>query len=163
MGGSVWAATLSYSCCERPALLNDPESPGNKSYSNPERRFWEFRERSSKVAPKVGFLFDVTQETYSRVIVELLSRIPQNLLSVLLVSESAGKGVVLITIPFKIITRMKLLFSNYLGDCSYSFQGSFETIRITVTVSWFSLQNAVTGNNSPEGFSRISSNYSYMI
>ena len=28
------------------------------------------------------------------------------------------------TIPFKIIIRMKLLFSNYLGDYSYSFQGS---------------------------------------
>ena len=44
---------------------------------------------------------------------------------------------------------MKLLFSNYLGDYSYSFQGSFELIRITVTVSLYLLQNAVTGNNSP--------------
>ena len=33
---------------------------------------------------------------------------------------------------------MKLLFLNYLGDYSYSFQGSFELIRITVTVSLFS-------------------------
>ena len=31
--------------------------------------------------------------------------------------------------------RMKLLFSNYLGDYSYSFQGSSELIRITVTVA----------------------------
>ena len=33
-------------------------------------------------------------------------------------------------IPFKIITRMKLLFSNYLGDYSYSFQGSSELIAL---------------------------------
>ena len=33
---------------------------------------------------------------------------------------------------------MKLLFSNYLGDCSYSFQGSFGLLGITVTVSLFS-------------------------
>ena len=39
-----------------------------------------------------------------------------------------------ITILFKIITRMKLLFSNYLGDYSYSFQGYSELISITVTV-----------------------------
>ena len=42
-----------------------------------------------------------------------------------------------VTIFFKIITRMKLLFSIYLGDYSYSFQGSSELISITVTVSWF--------------------------
>ena len=41
------------------------------------------------------------------------------------------------TILFKIITRMKLLFSSYLGDYSYSFQGSVELISITVTVSLF--------------------------
>ena len=40
------------------------------------------------------------------------------------------------TILFKIITRMKLLFSKYLGDYSYSFQGSSELISITVTVSF---------------------------
>ena len=40
-----------------------------------------------------------------------------------------------LTILFKIITRMKLLFSNYLGDYSYSFLGFSELIRITVTVS----------------------------
>ena len=39
------------------------------------------------------------------------------------------------TILFKIITRMNFLFSNYLGDYSYSFQGSSEFISITVTVS----------------------------
>ena len=54
---------------------------------------------------------------------------------------------------------MKVLFSNYLGDCSYSFQGSFELISITVTVSLFVLQNAVTGENSfrefPSFFSAI--------
>ena len=33
---------------------------------------------------------------------------------------------------------MKLLFSNYLGDYSYSLQGFSELIRITVTVSLFS-------------------------
>ena len=32
---------------------------------------------------------------------------------------------------------MNLLFSNFLGDCSYSFQGSSELISITVTVSLF--------------------------
>ena len=42
-----------------------------------------------------------------------------------------------VTILFKIISRMKLLFSNYLGDYSYSFQGSSELISITVTVSLF--------------------------
>ena len=58
---------------------------------------------------------------------------------------------------------MKLLFSYSLGDCSYSFQGSFELIRITVTVSLFFLRSAVTGNRSPEDVSRISGNYSYII
>ena len=48
-------------------------------------------------------------------------------------------------ILFKIITRMKLLFSNYLGDYSYSFQGSSELISITVTVSLFFFQIGVTG------------------
>ena len=43
-----------------------------------------------------------------------------------------------LTILFTIITRMKLLFSNCLGDCSYSCQGSFKLISITVTVSLFS-------------------------
>ena len=32
----------------------------------------------------------------------------------------------------KIITRIKLLFSNYLGDYSYIFQGSVELICITL-------------------------------
>ena len=40
-----------------------------------------------------------------------------------------------LTILFKIIARMQLLFSNYLGDYSYSFQGSSELISVTVTVS----------------------------
>ena len=44
-------------------------------------------------------------------------------------------GTNMITILFKIITRIKLLFSNYLGDYSYSFRGSSELINITVTVS----------------------------
>ena len=66
------------------------------------------------------------------------------------------------TILFKIITRMKLLSSNHLGDCSYSFQGSSEIICITVTVCLFFLQNAVTGNKSLQEFSRISGSYSYM-
>ena len=39
------------------------------------------------------------------------------------------------TILFKIITRMKLSFWDYLGDCSCSFQGSFELICVTVTVT----------------------------
>ena len=47
---------------------------------------------------------------------------------------------------------MKLLFSNYLGDYSYSFQGSSELISITVTVSLFSsrkeLQEIVPFGNS---------------
>ena len=66
------------------------------------------------------------------------------------------------TILFQIITRMKVLFSNFLGDYSYSFQGSSELISITVTVSLF-LQNGVTANNSPQEFPSIFGNYSYMI
>ena len=58
---------------------------------------------------------------------------------------------------------MKLLFSNYLGDYRYSFQGSSELISITVTVSLFFLQTAITGNNSPQAFPRIFGYYSYMI
>ena len=42
--------------------------------------------------------------------------------------------------PFKIITRMEVLLSNYLCDYSYSSQGSGELIIITVTVSLFSLR-----------------------
>ena len=68
-----------------------------------------------------------------------------------------------VTILFKITTRMKLLFSNYLGDYSYSFQGSSELIRITVTVSLLLLQNGVTGKNSPLEFPSIFGNYSYII
>ena len=47
-------------------------------------------------------------------------------------------------------SKSLLLFSNYLGDYSYSFKGSVEFISITVTVSLFLLQNAVTENNSPK-------------
>ena len=60
-----------------------------------------------------------------------------------------------ITILFKIITRIQFLFSKYLGDYSYSFQGSSELISITVKVSLFFLQNVVTGKNSPQAFSRM--------
>ena len=68
------------------------------------------------------------------------------------------------TILFKIITCMKLLFSNYLGDYSYSFQGSSELIRITVTVSLVFLAECMLQEIIPlRNFSRISSNYSYMI
>ena len=66
------------------------------------------------------------------------------------------------TILFKIITRMKLLFSNYLGDYSYSFQGSVEfALQLQSPCSF--MQNAVTENNSPHEFSRICCNYSYRI
>ena len=64
---------------------------------------------------------------------------------------------------FKIITRMNLLFSNYLGDYSYSFQVCSELISITVTVSLFScrmqLQEIIPLGNSQEKFG----NRSYMI
>ena len=40
------------------------------------------------------------------------------------------------TILFKIITRIKLLFSNYLGRYSYSFRARQELISVTVTVLW---------------------------
>ena len=40
------------------------------------------------------------------------------------------------TILFKIITRIKLLFSNYLGRYSYSFRARQELISATVTVLW---------------------------
>ena len=63
--------------------------------------------------------------------------------------------------PFKIITRMNSLFPTYLWDYSFSFQASFESISITVTVSLFFQQNAVTGSNFPQEFSRIFCNYSY--
>ena len=57
-----------------------------------------------------------------------------------IVSQGAIEGVYLKgpTILFKIITRMKLLFSNCLGRYSYSFQGSSEVISIAVTVSFYS-------------------------
>ena len=42
----------------------------------------------------------------------------------------------MLTMLFKIITRMKLLLSVYLGDYSYSFQWSSELISITVRVSF---------------------------
>ena len=40
------------------------------------------------------------------------------------------------TILFKIITRIKLLFSNYLGRYSYSFRARQELISVAVTVLW---------------------------
>ena len=55
------------------------------------------------------------------------------------------------------------LFSNYLGDYSCSFEAFFKLISITVTVSLFFWKNAVTGNNSPQGFSKTFGNYSYII
>ena len=64
----------------------------------------------------------------------------------------------IVTILFKIITRMKLLFSNYLGGYSYSFRGASELISITVTVSLFfqlnALQERIPLGNSQE-FSAI--------
>ena len=41
-----------------------------------------------------------------------------------------------LTFLFKIITRIKLLFSNYLGRYSYSFRARQELISVTVTVLW---------------------------
>ena len=58
--------------------------------------------------------------------------------------EVGTSGKLLNSILVKIITRMKLLFSNYLRDYSYCFQGFSERISITVTDSFF-VQNAVTG------------------
>ena len=55
------------------------------------------------------------------------------------------------TILLKIITRMKLLFSNYLGYYSYSFQGSSELISITVTVSLFFLAERSYRKEFPQG------------
>ena len=40
------------------------------------------------------------------------------------------------TILFKIIIRIKLLFSNYLGRYSYSFRARQELISVTVTALW---------------------------
>ena len=40
------------------------------------------------------------------------------------------------TILFRIITRTKLFFSNYLGRYSYSFRARQELISVTVTVLW---------------------------
>ena len=39
-----------------------------------------------------------------------------------------------LTILFKIITRIELLFANYLGRYSYSFRARQELISVTVTV-----------------------------
>ena len=39
-------------------------------------------------------------------------------------------------ILFKMNTRIKLLFSNYLGRYSYSFRARQELISVTVTVLW---------------------------
>ena len=49
---------------------------------------------------------------------------------------SVGGGAFLLTILFKIITRIKLLFSNYLGCYSYSFGARQELISVTVTALW---------------------------
>ena len=43
-----------------------------------------------------------------------------------------------ITILFKIITRMKLSFSIYLGDCSYSFQCLSNKLALQLQFPWFS-------------------------
>ena len=40
------------------------------------------------------------------------------------------------TILFKIMTRKKLLFSNYLGRYSYSFRARQELISVAVTALW---------------------------
>ena len=45
---------------------------------------------------------------------------------------------------------------EFFRDCSYSFQGSVEFISITVTVSLFFQQNAVTGDNPPRAFQELS-------
>ena len=57
-----------------------------------------------------------------------------------------------IAMLFKIITRMKLLFWNYLGVYSYSLQGSSELISTTVTLSLFHLHDPATENIPPSGF-----------
>ena len=66
---------------------------------------------------------------------------------------------------FQITTRMKLLFSNCLGNYRYSFQGSSELISITVTVSLFFPRRAQLQEIflSPQEFSIIFCNCSYMI
>ena len=58
---------------------------------------------------------------------------------------------------------MKLLISNYLGDYSYSFQGSSELISITVTVSLFSCRMELQEIIPLKKFPSIFGNYSYMI
>ena len=60
-----------------------------------------------------------------------------------------GDSCFTVTILCRIIIRMKFLFSNKLGDYSYSFQGFSELTSVTVTVSLFFYEKAVTGNNSP--------------
>ena len=51
-------------------------------------------------------------------------------------SDSNPAGFGFNTILFKIITRIKLRFSNYLGRYSYSFRARQELISVTVTVFW---------------------------
>ena len=61
---------------------------------------------------------------------------------------------------FKIITRMKLLCSNYFGGLQLQFSGSVELNCITATVSLLFMQNAVTENQE---FLRICCDDSYII
>ena len=49
-----------------------------------------------------------------------------------------------VNILFKIITRIKLLFSNYLGRYSHSFRAWQELISVTVTVLWVSREYVFT-------------------
>ena len=59
---------------------------------------------------------------------------------------------------FKIITRMKLLFSNYLGGYRYSFQGSSELISITVTASLLFSENTLQEIIAPRNSREFSTN-----
>ena len=83
-------------------------------------------------------------------------------------SEEAGEEKAN-TIPLKIIIRMKSLFSNYLGDYSYSFRGSSELIGITQINRHHSCSLLVCLEECSyrifllRKFSRMFCNYSYMI
>ena len=64
------------------------------------------------------------------------------------------------TVLFKIITRVKLLFSKNLGDYSYSFQGSSKS---ALQLQFVFLAECSYRDNSPQEFSRFFCDYSYMI
>ena len=64
--------------------------------------------------------------------------------------------------PFQNHYTHKITIFELFRGLQLQLSGSVELICITVTVSLFLLQSAVTENTSPQEFSEICSNYSYI-